>query len=214
MGWLILVALIALALGGLWLLRVRGGLLTATAAALLLGAAGYAVQGRPGLAGTPGQDRAQSEFISLTNARHAFFGNFTRAESWLRMSDALARKGRTADAVNILQNAARRYPGDAQLWVGLGNALVDQANGLTPPAEFAYRRAAEVAPGYPGPRFFYGLALARTGDRAGALKSWRELLADAPPDASWRPIVAQGIVVLGGPNASSSPRTLGPSENN
>ncbi|MEO7634390.1 MAG: tetratricopeptide repeat protein [Sphingomicrobium sp.] len=205
MGWLILLTLVALALGGLWQLRVRGGLLTASAAALLLGASGYALQGHPGLAGTRGQDRAKNEFISLTAARHVFFGNFTRAESWLRISDALARKGRTADAVNILQNAARLYPGDAQLWVGLGNALVDQAHGLTPPAEFAYRRAAEVAPGYPGPRFFHGLALARSGDRAGALKDWRELLADAPADASWRPIVAQGIAVLGEPAAAASP---------
>jgi hypothetical protein len=40
MGWLILLLLIAVALGALWALRVRGGLLTAAAAALLLGASG------------------------------------------------------------------------------------------------------------------------------------------------------------------------------
>lgn len=199
MGWLILMLLVALALGGVWLLRVRGGLLTAAGAALLLGAAGYALQGRPGLAGAPAPGRAADEFISLTDARHAFFGNFTRAESWLRMSDALAHSGNRQDAVNILQNAVRRYPGDAQLWVGLGNALVDHAHGLTPPAELAYRRAAEVAPGYPGPRFFYGLALARSGDRAGAIVKWREMLADAPADASWRPLVEGGISALGRP---------------
>ena len=51
MGWLILLLLGASSLGLLWGLRVRGGLLTASAAALLLGASGYALQGSPSLTG-------------------------------------------------------------------------------------------------------------------------------------------------------------------
>ena len=43
----------------LWLLGVRGGLLTASAAALLLGAAGYALQGSPDLPGAPARRRAK-----------------------------------------------------------------------------------------------------------------------------------------------------------
>lgn len=206
-GWLLLLLLIALALGALALLGVRGALLKAGAAALLIGASGYALMGRPGQSGAPARGRAAEDFVSLTDARHAFFGNFTAAESWLRMSDALAGHGNSADAVNILQNAVRRYPGDAQLWVGLGNALVDHAHGLTPPADLAYQRAAAAAPGYPGPRFFYGLALARSGDRAGAVKTWREMLADAPADASWRPLVEQGIKMLNPPRDGEGDRS-------
>jgi cytochrome c-type biogenesis protein CcmH len=170
MGWLILLLLLAASLGALWWSGVRGGLLTAAAAALLLGGAGY-----------------------------AFFGNFTPAESWLRISEALARSGNTEDAVGILQNAVQRYPGDAQLWTGLGNALVDHAHGLTPPAEYAYRRAAELSPGYPAPTFFYGLALARSGDQQGAVELWKQLLTTAPPGASWRPLVEQGVAALSAP---------------
>jgi cytochrome c-type biogenesis protein CcmH len=199
MGWAILLLLVAVSLGALWRLRVRGGLLTATAAALLIGASGYAFQGRPGLPGVPAQGREGRDVFPLTDARHAFFGHFSPAESWLRISEALARNGRSEDSVGILQNAVRRYPGDAQLWIGLGNALADHAHGLTPAAELAYRRAAEVAPGYPAPRFFYGLALARSGDREGALAQWREILATAPPDASWRPLVEQGVAALSRP---------------
>ena len=55
MGWLILIGLMALSLGGLRLLRVRGAALTASAAALLLGGAGYALQGSPGLPGAPAE---------------------------------------------------------------------------------------------------------------------------------------------------------------
>ena len=203
MGWAILLLLVAVSLGALWLLRVRGGLLTSTAAALLIGASGYALQGRPDLPGAPAQGSEGRDVFPLTDARHAFFGHFSPAESWLRISEALARDGHSEDAVGILQNAARRYPGDAQLWIGLGNALVDHAHGLTPAAELAYRRAAEVAPGYPAPRFFYGLALARSGDREGALAQWREILATAPPDASWRPLVEQGVATL---SRSAKPR--------
>lgn len=199
MGWLILLGLFALSLAALRLLGVRGGLLTASAAALLLGASGYALQGRPDLSGSPARGSEGADLFPLTQARHAFFGQFTPAESWLRMSEALARDGESADAVGILQNAVRRYPGDPQLWIGLGNALVDHGRGLTPPAELAYQRAAALAPGHPAAPFFYGLALARSGDRAGALREWNQILAKAPPNASWRPLVEQGVAALSAP---------------
>ena len=116
------------------------------------------------------------------------------------MSEALARDGEGEDAVNILQNAVRRYPGDPQLWIGLGNALVDHARGLTPPAELAYRRAAAAAPGHPAAPFFYGLALARSGDRQAAVEIWKRILAKAPPNASWRPLIEQGVAALSAPS--------------
>jgi cytochrome c-type biogenesis protein CcmH len=203
MGYLVLLFLGALSLGGLRLLGVRGGALTASAAALLLGAAGYAFQGSPQLPGAPARTSEAGEILPLADARHAFFGQFSAAESWLRMSEALARDGKSEDAVGILQNAVGRYPGDPQLWIGLGNALVDHAHGLTPPAELAYRRAEEAAPGHPAASFFYGLALARSGDRDGALKEWRQILATAPKDASWRPLVEQGVAALSQPGAAA-----------
>jgi cytochrome c-type biogenesis protein CcmH len=206
MGWVILLLLIAASLTLLWWLGVRGGLLTASAAALVLGASGYALQGSPNTAGSPAASGEGHDIFPLTEARHAFFGNFTPAESWLRISEALARDGKSEDAVGILQNAVKRYPGDPQLWVGLGNALVDHARGLTPPAELAYRRAAEMAPGHPGAPFFYGLALARSGDRQGALAVWQQILKTAPKDAGWRPLVEQGVAALSGQPSTSRPQ--------
>lgn len=196
MGWSMLLLLAAGSLGVLWFLGVRGGLLTASAAALLVGASGYALQGSPSLAGQPARGGEGHEVLPLTEARHAFFGYFTPAETWLRMSEALERDGKSEDAVGILQNAVKRYPRDAQLWIGLGNALVDHARGLTPPAELAYKRAEEIAPGHPAPLFFYGLALARSGDRQSAVAVWNRLLNAAPKDASWRPLIEQGVAAL------------------
>ena len=208
MGWAIVLLLGVASLGLLWVLRVGGGLLTAGAAALFLGATGYARLGNPNVPSSPAAANEGKDFFPLTDARHAFFGHFTPAETWLRMSEALARDGKSEDAVGILQNAVKRYPGDPQLWIGLGNALVDHARGLTPPAELAYRRAAEMAPGHPAPLFFYGLAMARSGDPQDALMIWREILATAPKDADWRPLVEQGVAALSTqPSAPNSKAT-------
>ena len=209
MGWLILLLLVAIALGALWLLGVRAGLFKAAAAALLVGASGYALQGSPDLTGSPAQAIEGRDVLPLAEARHAFFGRFTPAETWLAMSEALARDGKPEDAVGILQNAVKRYPGDPQLWIGLGNALVDHGHGLTPPAELAYKRAAQVAPGHPAAPFFYGLALARSGDRQGAVALWTKILQTAPEDAAWRPLVEQGVAALGKPGAAPSQPTAG-----
>lgn len=209
MGWVILLVLLAMSLAALWLLGVRGGLAKAAAAALFLGGAGYALQGNPDSPGVTARSDAQREVLPLDEARHAFYGRFTAAETWLLMSEALARKGNVADSVGILQNAVGRYPYDPQLWIGLGNALVDHSRGLTPPAELAYRRAAEVAPGTPAPQFFYGLALVRSGDRQGAVRLWNQILATAPKDASWRPLIEQGIAALSNPSAAQPQAATG-----
>jgi cytochrome c-type biogenesis protein CcmH len=197
MGWLLLFLFIAGALGALRLLGIRGPMLTASAAALLVGASGYALQGRPGLPGTQASASATRENVPLAEARHAFFERFSAAESWIVMAEALERRGRTEDSAALLQNAVRTRPGDLQLWIGLGNALVAHSRGLTPPAEIAFRRAQALNPAHPAPRFFYGLARARSGDRDGALLIWQDLLRNAPADAAWRPLVEAGISALG-----------------
>jgi cytochrome c-type biogenesis protein CcmH len=205
MGWLALLLLAVGSIGLLWLLGARGGLLTASAASLLLGASGYALQGRPNMPAALAEGDAGGDIFPLTDARHAFFGHFTPAETWLRMSEALARDGKTEDAVGILQNAVRRYPGDPQLWIGLGNALVDHSHGITPPAELAYRRAAQLVPGHPAAPFFYGLALARSGNSTAAVQIWKTILANAPAHAEWRPLVERGVAALSVPPSTAKP---------
>ena len=195
-GWLALILFVAAALGLLRLLGLRGAMLQLAGAALLFGSAGYALQGRPSLAGSSGATAAATAPLPLTGARHAFFGQFTASERWMIISDSFASRGDTANAAGILQSAVREHPRDWILWIGLGNALFDHSRALTPAARLAFDRAIALAPSHPAPRFFLGLALARSGDRDNALALWKPILADAPPNAGWRPLVAGGIAAL------------------
>ena len=52
-GFLLLGLLALAALAILWLIKLRGPMLTLAAAAILFGCAGYALQGSPGLPGMP-----------------------------------------------------------------------------------------------------------------------------------------------------------------
>lgn len=192
-GWTVLVAIFALTIGSLLALRVRGAMLQLSAAAILFGAAGYAVQGQPGLAGSPRSADQRPAPIPLTNLRHAFFGTFGPTEHWLVISESYASRGQTEDAAKALTAGVREHPGDPALWVGLGNALTDHAGTLTPAAQLAFSRAAELAPGHPAPPFFLGLALVRSGDIEDGIALWRRLLANAPANASWRPVVEGAI---------------------
>ena len=202
-GYLILLALAGIALAGLRLAGIKGPLLTMAAAALMFGGAGYALQGRPGLAGSPARGSAIARHVPLAKARHILMGQFTKSEHWMIIADSFAARGETADAVGLVQSGLRAHPDEYSLWVGLGNALVDHAGVMTPAAELAYARAAKVAPWSPAPKFFHGLALLRSGQRDQALNEWKALLATAPAEAGWRPLVEDGVAMLERPQAAS-----------
>jgi len=197
-GLAALVLLVAMTLGFLWSLKLRGALFTLAAAALMVGAAGYALQGQPSLPGSPDIVSDRAPPVPLTAARKALLGQFTAADTWMTISEGYASRGRTTDAVGVMNSAIRARPTDFAMWVGLGNALSDHARTLTPSAQFAFARAAELAPGHPAPAFFLGLAEARSGRPDQALKRWRSILAQAPAKASWRPLVEDAVLAASG----------------
>src|SRR3546814_20525873 len=76
----------------------------------------------------------------------------SQAGQWLVLSDAFNRQGKHEDAANVLRVGLRQYPKDANLWLGLGNALMVHGNGiLSPAAEFSFRKAIRLAPEQPAP---------------------------------------------------------------
>lgn len=199
MGFLLLLTLVAVTGLGLWWLgRLRGAALQLTLAALMIGAAGYALQGRPSLSGAPASARATAAPLPLTEVRQAMLGRFNASDRWLVIADSFASRGNTGEAVGAIRAGLKAHPDDFALWIGLGNALVDHAGMITPASDLAFTRARQLAPQHPAPRFFEGLALARSGKREEALTLWREALALAPPGTSYRPMIAGGVAALEG----------------
>jgi cytochrome c-type biogenesis protein CcmH/NrfG len=191
MGWLVLLVLAIAAFVAVWRFgRLDRSGLQLLAAALLLALAGYAWQGRPDLAGSPKappetQKVPDSAFAEM---RQDMLGRFDTADRWLTIAEGFQRRGDTRGGAGLIRSGLREHPDNAILWIGYGNALVIHAGGLiTPAAQLAFERAAQLAPDHPAPRFFFGLALAQSGRLDEAERTWRALLASAPPGAQWRP---------------------------
>lgn len=208
-GLLIVLLIVALSLGLLWLLGMRGSALSIAGAILMFGAAGYAFQGHPDLPGSPSSGAQTSAPIPLDKVRRAFMGNFNASEHWLIMADSLAARGDTQGAVGLLKAAVKEHPRDYGLWVGFGNALADHAQSVTPASRLAFQRAKEIAPAAPAPDYFLGLALLRSGQQDEALAIWKKLLVDSDPRAQWRPYLVDGVAMIEGMQAApnSAPPT-------
>lgn len=216
MGWIAVAALAALSFVLLWRIgKTPRGTWEAIGAALLLGVAGYALQGSPAQPGAPREGRKEVTEIdpALVEQRRAMMGRFGSEAQWLDTADTYGRLGSTRAAVGVMQGAVKENPNSADLWVGLGNALVNHADGMmTPAAQFAFQRAATISPEHPGPPFFIGLSLAQTGqvDRASAV--WRDLLARTPPQAPWRADLEMRLAQIGGAPPLPAPVAPAPIE--
>ena len=201
-GLAVALGLALLTFGLLWRLGLHGIPALLAAAVIAAGSAGYAWQGRPDLAAAPRAAGQRPPPLPLAGARTRLMGEFPNGGQWLVMADALEAQGETEQAVRLLQRAVQLHPDAYALWVGLGNALADHGQRMTPAATYAYDHAQALAPLRPAPRFFHGLALARSGDRDGALAQWQRLLNDTPSSAGWRPLVTAAIAAFAPPPAA------------
>lgn len=200
MIWLAIIALVAAVLGALIIVaRAPRSGWEALAAALALGLAGYALQGKPYVpaAPHPPAETVDNASAALVAERQKLSGGNLAQNQWMVIADALMRQGEYADAATVVRGALDKDPRNGEAWLALANALVGHAEGsLSPAALYAYRNAAEASPGQPGPPFFLGLALARSGRFNEARGLWAALLARAPKDAPWRPDLEKRLARL------------------
>lgn len=199
MGWVLLLSLMLASAAALALLRLPRRLWSLVGAALMLGAAGYAWQGAPMLPGHPveaNRDALASD-AAVIDLRTDMFGRYGPEGAYLTAADAMARSGSSRYEVETILGALRGAPRSVQLWTALGDALARHDGGrVSPAARLAFDRANRLDPRHPGPYFFLGIALVRSGDLAGAERCWTRALARTHPQANYRPAIAERLAMV------------------
>jgi cytochrome c-type biogenesis protein CcmH len=118
---------------------------------------------------------------------------------WSVLAPVLARLGRYDDAIRAFRNSIT-YNGDSgERRADLGEAFVAAAGGVvTAEAKAEFERAIALNADEVKASYFLGLAAEQDGRAAEAASIWRAMLAKAPADAPWRPLVQAALVRVGG----------------
>ncbi len=125
--------------------------------------------------------------------------NPTDGRGWNVLAPVLARLGRYDDAVRAFHNSIT-YNGDsAERRADLGEAIAAAAGGVvTAEAKAEFERAIALNADEVKASYFLGLAAEQDGRSAEAASIWQAMLAKAPPNAPWRPLVQAALVRVGG----------------
>ncbi len=189
-GWFVLGLLSVLSLFALvFFVRSSKGLWQVAAAAVLLGMAGYALQGRPSLPPAPAQPLEASAVgaTQLVEIRADMDESFGSAKRWLVTADSFAKQGDYPLSASYIQSGLRKDPQNADLWSALGLQLMLASEGqMSPAAQLAFDKARAIRPKYPAPYYFAGLARLFAGDLAGAILLWEKTVSLATPTAKWK----------------------------
>jgi cytochrome c-type biogenesis protein CcmH len=117
---------------------------------------------------------------------------------WTILAPVLARLGRMDDAVHAFRNSITYSGENATRRADLGEALVAAAGGIvTGEAKAEFERAVALNADEVKANYFLGLAAEQDGHAAEAAAIWRAMLAKAPPDAPWRPLIQSALVRVG-----------------
>ena len=181
----------------------RGVVLVVAFLVPTLAATLYAAIGRPDLPdqplamrgeqpdGTPAQPDVQ-QMVARLEARLAEAPD--DVEGWLMLGRSRAVLGNVQGSTEAFRRARSLAPNDPRGVGGLAESLTAMAGGtVTPEAKGLFLKLAEIEPDDPRAAFYLGWADFQAGQHQTALDRWRQLLAQSPTDAPWRPQVMEGI---------------------
>jgi cytochrome c-type biogenesis protein CcmH len=125
--------------------------------------------------------------------------NPTDGRGWNVLAPVLERLGRFDDAVRAYRNSLTYNGESAERRSDLGEAISAAASGVvTAEAKGEFERAHALNADDPKANYFLGLAAEQDGRKDDAARIWRALLAKAPADAPWRPLVQSSLARVGG----------------
>ena len=117
--------------------------------------------------------------------------------TWVALGRALFRSHEFARAAQTFMQATTFFPENAELFARAGEALVYGSDGVVvPAAELAFKRSLKLLPNDARSRYYLALGDQQNGRLEGALRKWKELAADSPPDAPWQDTLRERIASL------------------
>ncbi|MCK1383013.1 c-type cytochrome biogenesis protein CcmI [Bradyrhizobium sp. 21] len=150
-----------------------------------------------------GSGMAQSLENMVVQVEQHLEKNPTDGRGWNVLGPVLQRLGRFDDAVRAYRNALTYNGESAERRSDLGEAISAAAGGVvTAEAKTEFERAHALSADDPKANYFLGLAAEQDGRKDDAANIWRALLAKAPADAPWRPLVQTSLARVGGGGAT------------
>lgn len=150
-----------------------------------------------------GSGMAQSLENMVVQVEQHLEKNPTDGRGWNVLAPVLERLGRFDDAVRAYRNAITYNGESAERRADLGEAIAAAASGVvTAEAKTEFERAHALNADDPKANYFLGLAAEQDGRKDDAANIWRALLAKAPADAPWRPLVQSSLARVGGGGAT------------
>ncbi|MBI3698857.1 MAG: c-type cytochrome biogenesis protein CcmI [Afipia sp.] len=124
--------------------------------------------------------------------------NPSDGRGWEVLAPVLFKIGRYDDAARAWRNSIQYNGETATRRADLGEAMAAAAGGVvTSEAKTELERAIKLDPNEVKARYLVGLAAEQDGRKADAANIWREMLASAPADAPWRPLLQQALGRVG-----------------
>jgi cytochrome c-type biogenesis protein CcmH len=144
-------------------------------------------------------DRTQSLDNLVAQVEQHLEKNPTDGRGWNVLAPVLARLGRYDDAVRAYRNSLTYNGESAERRADLGEAIAAAAGGVvTTQAKAEFERAIALNADDVKASYFLGLAAEQDGRTADAGSIWRAMLAKAPADAPWRPLVQAALARVDG----------------
>jgi cytochrome c-type biogenesis protein CcmH len=170
----------------------------------LVAVALYAQLGSPSLGDFPLANRTRASVASssmdklVAQVETHLEKNPTDGRGWEVLAPVLMKIGRFDDAARAWRNSITYNGESASRRADLGEAMA-AANGgvVTTEAKAEFDRAVALDPNEVKARYFVGLAAEQDGRKDAAANVWRAMLASAPADAPWRPLVQDALTRVG-----------------
>ena len=164
----------------------------------------YATFGSPSLGDFPLSERNRTAVATasmdklIAQVETHLEKNPPDGRGWEVLAPVLARIGRYDEAARAWRNAITYNGESASRRADLGEAIAAASGGVvTADAKTEFDRALALDPNEVKARYFLGVAAQQDGRKDDAVKIWRDMLASAPADAPWRPLVQEALVRAG-----------------